>query len=123
LGAAHSAANPLTAHFNVIHGQAVGMMLPAIVQFNSADAQASEIYRQLQLPDGATSLVDWLKDILNLAGMPKSLDGCGVDRSAIPMMAAEAAKQWTAGFNPRAIAAAEFVKLYEQAFNARCRSV
>jgi len=27
LGAAHSAANPLTAHYGIVHGQAVGMML------------------------------------------------------------------------------------------------
>jgi len=119
LGAAHSAANPLTAHFNVIHGQAVGMMLPAIVQFNSADEQAREIYQELQLPDGAVSLSSWLNELLNNAGMPKSLADCGVDRSAVPMMSAEAAKQWTAGFNPRAISEADFVKLYEQAFTLR----
>src|SRR5216117_2008671 len=35
LGAAHSAANPLTAHFNLIHGHAVGVMLPHVVRFNS----------------------------------------------------------------------------------------
>ena len=39
LGAAHAAANPLTAHFNIIHGQAVGMMLPVVVDYNSADAE------------------------------------------------------------------------------------
>src|SRR5271165_3513758 len=30
LGAAHSAANPLTAHYGVAHGLAVGLMLPAV---------------------------------------------------------------------------------------------
>ena len=35
LGAAHSAANPLTAHFNVVHGVAVGVMLPHVVRFNA----------------------------------------------------------------------------------------
>jgi alcohol dehydrogenase len=119
LGAAHSAANPLTAHFNIIHGQAVGMMLPAIVQFNSADAQAREIYEQLELPDGANSLVTWLGELLDQAGMPKSLAVCGVERSSIPTMAAEAAKQWTAGFNPRAIGEADFVKLYDEVFSSR----
>jgi alcohol dehydrogenase len=119
LGAAHSSANPLTAHFNVIHGQAVGLMLPAIVQFNSADAQSAEIYKQLELPDGATSLVAWLNAVLDQAGMPKSLAECGVERSAIPMMAAEAAKQWTAGFNPRAIGEADIAKLYDQVFTSR----
>ncbi|HXG47228.1 MAG TPA: iron-containing alcohol dehydrogenase, partial [Methylomirabilota bacterium] len=33
LGAAHAAANPLTAHHGVIHGQAVGLMLPHVIRF------------------------------------------------------------------------------------------
>ena len=28
----------LTAHFGIVHGQAVGMMLPAVVRFNGQDA-------------------------------------------------------------------------------------
>jgi len=34
LGAAHAAANPLTARFDVTHGIAVAAMLPAVVHFN-----------------------------------------------------------------------------------------
>src|SRR5258706_13505935 len=30
LGAAHAAANPLTAHFGIVHGQAVGLILPHV---------------------------------------------------------------------------------------------
>src|SRR6185503_4846656 len=47
LGAAHSAANPLTAHYDVIHGQAAGMMLPAVVRFNAADPGALLAYADL----------------------------------------------------------------------------
>ena len=36
LGAAHALANPLTARFDVVHGQAVGMMLPHVMAFNAA---------------------------------------------------------------------------------------
>ncbi|MBI98515.1 MAG: alcohol dehydrogenase, partial [Verrucomicrobiales bacterium] len=43
LGAAHSAANPLTAHFDVIHGEAVGLMLPHVVRFNGEDESISQI--------------------------------------------------------------------------------
>ena len=39
LGAAHAAANPLTARFGVIHGHAVGVMLPAVVRFNARDPE------------------------------------------------------------------------------------
>src|SRR5690606_15085897 len=34
LGAAHATANPLTARHDVAHGQAVGLMLPAVIRMN-----------------------------------------------------------------------------------------
>ncbi len=42
LGAAHALANPLTAQFNVTHGQAVGMMLPHVIRFNAS--RSSEVH-------------------------------------------------------------------------------
>ena len=47
LGAAHAAANPLTARFGVVHGQAVGLMLPAVIAFNARDPLAHERYLEL----------------------------------------------------------------------------
>lgn len=130
LGAAHSTANPLTAHYNIIHGQAVGMMLPHVVRFNSADSAALRAYAELAsgpeiacvsegLEKACDALVARLELLLNRGGMPRSLADCGVPRSAIPMLAAEAAKQWTASFNPRKVEAADFVTLYEAAFEPR----
>jgi alcohol dehydrogenase len=126
LGAAHSAANPLTAHFNIIHGQAVGLMLPAVVRFNAHDRSALRAYAQLAgTPAGVEAaatgdrLAAQLERLLDVAAMPRSLAECGVPRTAIPMLAAEAARQWTAGFNPRKVVAEDFAKLYEAAFQAR----
>ncbi len=130
LGAAHSAANPLTAHFDVIHGQAVGMMLPHVVRFNSADPDALRAYAELAsapeiacasegLESACDALVARLDLLLNKAGMPRSLADCGVTRSMIPTLAQEAAKQWTASFNPRKIGVEDFVRLYEAAFEPR----
>jgi alcohol dehydrogenase len=127
LGAAHAAANPLTAHYGIIHGQAVGMMLPHVVRFNGKDSDALKAYAELAsapeiacVSDGheaaLNALVSWLERLLDIAEMPRSLAQCGVERSMIPTMADEAAKQWTATFNPRAITARDFVNLYEAAF-------
>jgi alcohol dehydrogenase len=118
LGAAHAAANPLTAHFRIAHGQAVGMMLPWVVRFNAENEATARLYESLHGGEVSQLIarVDWL---LNLAGMPRSLKDCQVDFSAIPTLAAEAARQWTAGFNPRPIAEADFAKLYQFAFQAR----
>jgi alcohol dehydrogenase len=125
LGAAHAAANPLTAHFNIVHGQAVGLMLPHVLRFNGRDPATAALYAALDWPAGnslnrggksATTPEEWAKGLealLALAGMPRSISECGVKPGAIPMLAAEAAKQWTAAFNPRPLLAQDFANLYQ----------
>jgi len=125
LGAAHSAANPLTAHFDVVHGHAVGMMLPHVVRFNAEDPACRAIYRDLATGAGLLSesdeqdaigvLTSRLTDLLQLAGLPVTLGDAGVTESAIPQLAVEAAGQWTARMNPREIGAADFEALYATA--------
>jgi alcohol dehydrogenase len=118
LGAAHAAANPLTAHFHLPHGQAVGMMLPAVLRFNAGDPEISRLYDELA-GTGAAALAARLEWLLNLARIPRSLADCAVARSSLPLLAAEAARQWTAGFNPRPVNEKDFARLYEAAFETR----
>lgn len=130
LGAAHSAANPLTAHYGLVHGHAVGIMLPQVVRFNAANPDALHAYAELasapeiaQVSDGLNvaleALLSRLESLLNRAGIPRSLADCGVESSKIKVLAEEAAKQWTANFNPRPVTVADFVALYEAAFERR----
>jgi alcohol dehydrogenase len=118
LGAAHPAANPLTAHFHLPHGQAVGLMLPAVIRFNSADPETARLYDESceTKAAGLAARVEWL---LNLAGMPRSLAECSVTPASFPMLAAEAARQWTASFNPRPVGEKDFVQMFESAFAPR----
>ena len=127
LGAAHAAANPLTAHFDIVHGHAVGLMLPHVVRFNANDAAALEIYWQLAVEtgmaaafepceSGVDALIKRLVQLVELAGLPPSLSACSLERKSIPMLAEEAARQWTASFNPRPLTQKDFVELYEAAF-------
>jgi alcohol dehydrogenase len=118
LGAAHAAANPLTARFHLAHGQAVGLMLPAVIRFNAADPPTARLYGELSRLDAPAlaAKVEWL---LNRAGLPRSLADCAVASSSIPRLADEAARQWTAGFNPRPVEEKDFVQLYEAAFQPR----
>ena len=130
LGAAHSAANPLTAHFDVVHGIAVGIMLPHVIRFNSADPAARRAYAELaSAPELACvsegedyaveMLIQHLEAFLNAAQMPRSLAECGVDPAKIPTLAREAAAQWTAKFNPRDLSTNDFIALYEAALEPR----
>ena len=117
LGAAHSAANPLTAHYGVAHGQAVGLMLPAVIAFNARDNEAHNRYLELAMIAGLSSLDDLIGEldtILEAARMREGIAKLGIDRGAFPKLAAEAAQQWTAGFNPRRIDAQDFEELYAE---------
>lgn len=115
LGAAHSAANPLTAHFNLVHGRAVGLMLPHLVRFNARDAATAALYAELDAggPDAIASRID---AILAQAGMPRTLREAGIPEAALPKLAEAATQEWTARFNPREVTAADFLNLYQAAF-------
>lgn len=126
LGAAHSAANPLTAHFDVIHGQAVGIMLPKIVAFNAHDPRARAIYADLSRQAGlvnpsdnashaVTRLIERLETLLRSAGFPYQLRDHGVQTSDLEKLSVEASHQWTAQFNPRPIGIEDFQAIYGQA--------
>lgn len=117
LGAGHSAANPLTAHFGIVHGEAVGLMLPHVMRHNLTEPDAWEEYTQLAGPLGLTgeALPDWLSGILAQAGLPQQIPGGLVTPELLPVLAGEAAGQWTAQFNPAPVDAAVFAKLYQMA--------
>jgi alcohol dehydrogenase len=128
LGAAHSAANPLTAHYGTAHGHAVGLMLPHVIRFNAHEPAAAQAYAEMahaahitrpsDSPNSAAErLAETLRDLLTQAGLAPSLKHWAVKVEDIPRLAQEAARQWTAQFNPRAVAAAEFEQLYAAALN------
>src|ERR1043166_7629570 len=127
LGAAHSAANPLTAHYGIVHGQAVGMMLPHVIRFNAENENAKRGYAELAsapeiacvtdgLDQAVEALVDEIESMLELANIPPSLADCGVQEKDLAKLAAEAARQWTANFNPRPVTERDFLALFDAAF-------
>ncbi len=112
LGAAHAAANPLTAHYGIVHGEAVGMMMPHVVRHNAAaSAEVAALYRGLF----GGELAGRLTELLAGAGMPVRLGERGVEGAMVPTLAKEAAGQWTAGFNPVPVSAGDFERLYAAA--------
>jgi alcohol dehydrogenase len=125
LGATHALANPLTANYGIVHGQAIGLMLPHVIRFNGE--QVGDWYRELldgndgahgfpTVHGGVAGLAEFVAALVRKAGLPDRLSACGVTREKLPQMADEAAKQWTGTFNPRPVAAPELLSLYEAAF-------
>ena len=122
LGAAHAAANPLTARFGVPHGQAVGLLLPRGSGIQCArPARARTLYGAFRGHAELGPIEEFIEELgvvlLDVAKMREanlSKFGIEIQKSAFGDLAKEAAQQWTAGFNPRPIAAEDFAQLYEE---------
>ncbi len=125
LGATHALANPLTAHFAVPHGQAIALMLPHVIRYNGVEFGAW--YRDLLEDTGGSNgsatrrheadiLADMVAGFTEKAQLASRLADVGIDREQLPMLAADAARQWTGKFNPRPVEEPQFLALYEQAY-------
>lgn len=128
LGAAHALANPLTAAHGVVHGQAVGVMLPHVVRFNAKRSPgARRAYEELARDapvdcddpgDAPRALADFLTELARGAGLKGTLAELGVARERLGDLAADAARQWTGSFNPVAMTASDYQSVYEAAYGA-----
>jgi alcohol dehydrogenase len=136
LGAAHALANPLTATFGLPHGQAVGLMMPHVVRFNSpqvdgryaellgllAPDQLASIQAQNE-PSAGARIASLFQSWLSRAGLATSLgqlpqwpthlahDATALEATLV-LLAASAQKQWTATFNPRVTSEKDMQRLY-----------
>jgi alcohol dehydrogenase len=127
LGAAHALANPLTAAYGIVHGEAVALMLPHVIRFNGRHGgQVGEAYRELLrssghvdgLADAASApeiLATLVVQLSRAAALASTLTERGVRREQLPALAAAAAKQWTGTFNPVEIDEDGFQTLYAAA--------
>jgi alcohol dehydrogenase len=123
LGACHACANPLTAHYGLTHGLAIGILLPHVLRFNAPVVAPlySELVQEAHSWNGdrnvaAESLARSVTELMQLAGLPTTLSACGISRGILPVLAEEAAQQWTGRFNPRPVTEADLLQLYEEAF-------
>lgn len=121
LGVCHSSANPLTAHYGITHGVAIGLMLPHVIRFNASAAEP--LYAELVEVCGRSHgepaseiLARRVAELAQMAGLPARLRDVGVAQSILPLLAHEANEQWTARFNPRPVGEAEILAIYHEAW-------
>jgi len=122
LGAAHACANPLTAHYGITHGVAVGIMLPHVIRFNApvVGQLYADLVHDAGLVNGSDetagdSLARRITELLEIAGLPTCLSACDVRPGIFDVLAEEASQQWTGKFNPRPVTDRELRALYEAA--------
>ncbi|TWT51661.1 iron-containing alcohol dehydrogenase [Allorhodopirellula solitaria] len=123
LGAAHATANPLTARHDIVHGQAVGLMLPAVIRFNGKQHAPwyAELLREVE-PLGTTStpveeapgrLAEMVTQWARSAGLATSMRELSIPTSDIETFVGDALKQWTGTFNPIKLDADSVRGLYQ----------
>ncbi|MEX2317759.1 MAG: iron-containing alcohol dehydrogenase [Pirellulales bacterium] len=127
LGAAHALANPLTAEYEIVHGQAVALMLPHVIRYNGQNGQqVGHLYRdllrssghadgQLDAASAPETLATFVRQLARAAGLAGTLTECGVRAERLPELATAAAQQWTGTFNPVDIHRDDYQRLYEAA--------
>jgi alcohol dehydrogenase len=122
LGAAHACANPLTAHFGAAHGDAIALVLPRVVRWNS-EVVANRYAELMKLSNKAVNadeageaLALRLDEMIEAGGLPRRLSEIGVQEQDIHTLADEASQQWTGRFNPRPFGASEALEVYRCAF-------
>ena len=109
LGATHACANPLTATYGTMHGVAIAALLAHVVRWN--DAAAGGRYREL-----AADLPSRLEGMAAAGGLATRLGALGIPDADLPVLAEQAAAQWTGRFNPRPLDAAGALEVYQCAY-------
>ncbi len=110
LGAAHALAYSLTGHFGIPHGVAIALVLARVVEWNQGVAGAR--YQELYAGD----LIERLRSLAELAGLPVNLREANVPEESLPRLAEDAASQWAGKFNPRPLDAAGALEIYQRAY-------
>jgi alcohol dehydrogenase len=121
LGATHACANPITANYGTAHGAAIALLLASVVRWNGVVAadRYAELLRLSSVNDNtdpAEKLATRLEELAQAGGLHSSLREAGVLSEDLPMLASEAAEQWTGTFNPRPFDKRGALEVYQCAF-------
>lgn len=114
LGAAHGCANPLTAQFSVVHGQAVAVCLPAVIELNCQIPQANMVYLDIEARIGAKEpLATAVRKLVAALGLHTNLTALGISEADLPNLSHLALQQWTCSHNPYPITETDCLSIYQ----------
>ena len=123
LGAAHSMAHPLSTKFDLHHGLAIAICLPAVMRFNRDAASKSyarvaalfgvPVHRMTEY-EAAGKAVEEVEALNGRIGIPKRLRDCNIPEDALQMLAGNAVEDSCHQTNPRPCTKEDLHKLYQE---------
>jgi alcohol dehydrogenase len=124
LGNVHAMSHPVGGHFNVPHGVANAIILPAVMDYNApfAPAKFARIAERLghhssgDEAQDAVAAVQLVRRLSERVGIPPSLGAVNVPRDGIPALATDAMQSGNIAINPRPTTYEDMVRLYAQCF-------
>ena len=124
LGACHACANPLTAHYGLTHGIAIGILLPHVIRFNAAAVGGlyGDLAHEVGLLNGDRSAAGEVlarrvdRPACARPNLPTTLSECGVSAGIFAVLAEEAASSGPPASTRGRSTEADLLQLYEAAF-------
>ena len=123
VAAAHAMSIPLGGQFNIPHGVATAIVMPAVMRFNliacpDKYAQVAQILGEdtegLNVMEAAEVSVDMVAEMMDDLEMPRTLSEVGAKADEMPEVVEKAVKSGIATFNPRTVSKADFERLFEE---------
>lgn len=122
LGNVHAMSHTVGGHYNVPHGVANAIILPAVMEYNApaAPEQFARIAAHLgHQPTGdvradAAAAVARVRALSQQVGIPPTLSAVKVPREGIPLLAADAMKSGNIAINPRPTTYNDIVGIFER---------
>lgn len=117
---AHALGHSFGATFHVVHGTAVGLFLPYVIEFNSQDEKTSEKYGRIEKMLGLKNLIEGIKKFYEEIEQPYYVKNLGISKdsyiSKLDELTEKAIMDSELAFNP-VIAGEEDIKnIYMKAY-------
>ncbi|NKI18515.1 iron-containing alcohol dehydrogenase [Spongiibacter sp. KMU-166] len=125
VAAVHALAYPLGGNYHLPHGLSNSLMLPHVLRFNNANAQANHWYSELASlitgthckADGGLVLAAYFDELTAALGLSQRLRDCAIAEADLPLLASDALQQQRLLVNnPRTVSEADALALYRAAY-------
>ncbi len=125
--ASHSISYPITAHFGILHGHAVALTIPEIVEFNYnvskkdcndrrgvefVKRRLNDIFKLIESKNG-TQAKDKIKNLIEKIGLETRLSELNIDKKDIELIVEKGFTADRMGNNPRKIKKTELKNMLE----------
>lgn len=123
LGLVHGMAHPLGAIFDIPHGVANAMLLPAVMEYNASVAidkyvviaKAMDVYQSgKSKEENAQLAIKAVKDLAVKVGIPEHLSGFGIGEKDLDKLAGAAMNDVCTPGNPKEVTKEMIIELYRK---------